>query len=150
MPLKVGDRAPDFTLTDHDQKPVSLSDILARGPFVLFFYPKDHTHGCTRQSCSFRDHYSEFQERGAQIFGISADDAASHTAFRTAQRLPFPLLSDPGGKVAKLFGVKKVLGLLPGRHTFLIDKDGIVRLSFSSSLTFEEHADKALEALAAL
>ncbi len=150
MTLAVGDRAPEFALEDQEGKLVRLSDLCARGPLVLYFYPKDHTLGCTKESCSFRDHYADFRARGAEIYGVSADGRESHELFRNNHRLPFPLLSDPGGKVAASYGVKKLLGLFPGRQTFVIDGSGTVRMKFSSALTFEEHVEKALSALSEL
>lgn len=145
-----GQEAPDFALPDQTGAVHRLSEVLKRGPAVVYFYPKDETRGCTAQACSFRDAYEDFREAGAEVIGISADGPESHRAFREHHRLPFILLSDSGGQVAKAFGVKKTLGLLPGRATFLIDREGIVRLAFSSQMKFNEHCPRALEVLKTL
>ncbi|WP_303672832.1 peroxiredoxin [Vampirovibrio chlorellavorus] len=145
--LQVGQTAPDFELPDAEGQAVRLYDLLAKGWVVLFFYPKDNTPGCTAQACSFRNSYQEFRALGAQIFGISADSKESHQGFSQQQNLPYPLLSDSDGAVAKAFGVKKTLGLLPGRATFVIAPDRTVRLAYASQLNPESHQQKALEVL---
>ncbi len=145
--LQVGDRAPDFSLPDQTGKLVKLSDFLGKQHVVLFFYPKDNTPGCTAQSCSFRDNYSEFKKNGAQVLGISADSSDSHQSFASQYSLPFPLLSDDKGSASKLFGVGKWLGLLPNRVSFVIDQKGIIRHVFSSQLNATRHVDETLESL---
>lgn len=145
--LKEGDIAPDFELNSHQDKPFSLYGILNNNWVVLFFYPKDDTPGCTAQACSFRNTYQEFNALGAEVLGISGDSAQSHQRFAQKQQLPYPLLSDPQGKVAKAFGVKKALGILPGRVTFVIAPDRTIRLAYSSQLQAESHQEKALEIL---
>jgi peroxiredoxin Q/BCP len=145
--LQVGQTAPDFELPDAKGELVRLYDLLSKGWVVLFFYPKDNTPGCTAQACSFRNSYQEFRTLGAQIFGISADSQESHQGFSEQQSLPYPLLSDQDGQVAKAFGVKKTLGLLPGRATFVIAPDRTVRLAYASQLNPESHQQKALEVL---
>jgi len=139
-----GDRAPAFELADQHGATVRLSDLVARGPVVLFFYPKDDTSGCTKEACRFRDDFSKFQEAGAQVAGISSDSTESHQKFATKYSLPFSLLSDPGGKVRKLYGAVGFFGLLPGRVTFVIDRSGVVRHVYSSQSHFERHAAEAL------
>lgn len=140
--LNRGDAMPDTTLIG-DAGPVQLRDRLGK-PLVVYFYPKDETYGCTKEACSFRDQYEDFVAAGADVIGVSADDAASHASFRQHHRLQFTLLSDPGGKVAASWGVKKTLGILPGRVTFVFDKDGVVRHRFDSQLKFNQHVDDAL------
>src|SRR5579859_3891266 len=103
MTLSIGERAPDFTLPSSSGQPVALSSLLAKGPVVLFFYPKDDTPGCTAEACSFRDNYDAFIEAGAQVVGISADSVPSHERFATKYRLPMLLLSDEGEKVRGLY-----------------------------------------------
>src|SRR6516164_685480 len=134
MTIKVGDRAPDFTLPSSGGKKVTLSDLYASKTVVVFFYPKDDTPGCTVEACSFRDSYDAFAEAGAEVVGISSDSVDSHDRFASKHKLPMTLLSDADGKVRAAFGVKATLGLFPGRATFVIDRTGIVRHVFVSQL----------------
>lgn len=128
--LQVGDKIPDFTLQDQDGRAVSTSDLIGE-PFVVYFYPKDDTPGCTKQACAFRDELPRF--KGVRVFGISPDSVRSHKKFAEKYSLPFTLLSDEGHKVAEMFGVwvekslygKKYWG--NQRSTFLFDEHGIVR-----------------------
>ena len=142
--LDVGDRAPDFELPGPGGRPVSLAALRAQGPVVVFFYPKDNTPGCTRQVCAFRDHFADFVAAGAQVVGISRDEVASHAAFAGQHGLTYPLLSDDRGAVAQRFGVSKMLGLMPGRVTFVVDRDGVVRHRCSGQLQIRRHIDAAL------
>jgi thioredoxin-dependent peroxiredoxin len=116
-------------------------------PVVLFFYPKDDTPGCTKQACAFRDDYEEFGKLDAEVIGVSSDSVDSHGRFASKHDLPFTLLSDEGGKVRKLYGVKNSFGLFPGRVTYVIDEGGVVRHIFSSQLGVEKHVEEALQAL---
>ncbi len=149
MAVHVGDKAPEFTLNTQDGTPVSLAALLAKGAVVLYFYPKDETPGCTAEACSFRDSYEVFKEAGAEVVGVSSDSVERHRAFAAHHQLPFTLLSDTGGALQKLYGVKKTLGLLPGRVTYVIDRAGIVRCVFNSQLQATRHVAEALEALKA-
>lgn len=144
---KVGERAPAFTLTSAEGQPVHLADYAGKKNVVLFFYPKDETPGCTAEACSFRDQYDVFAEAGAEVIGISADSPDSHAKFASRHGLPMVLLSDPRGEVASTYGVKKLLGLIPGRETFVIDKEGIVRHRFASQRLATQHVQEALEIL---
>ncbi len=144
---QAGDHAPEFELRDQNGTHVHLSALLAAGPVVIFFYPKDDTSGCTKEACRFRDDFARFREAGAQIVGISSDSEESHRKFAAKYALPYTLLSDPGGRVRKLYGAVALFGLLPGRATFVIDRAGVVRHVFSSQTKFEEHVDEALRAL---
>ena len=151
MTLRTGDAAPDFSLTDQDGAPVTLSALWKRGPVVLFFYPKDGTPGCTAEACAFRDAYDDFQKAGATVVGISSQGTASKKAFATRHSLPFTLVSDDGGKVRQLFGVKpSFLGLLDGRETFVIDSQGVVRHIFNSQINATKHVPEALGVLSRL
>ena len=148
--VRVGDPAPDFTLRDQADKPVQLRNLLGQGTVVLYFYPKDETPGCTLEARAFRDSYDRFTAAGAEVVGISSDSVASHRRFAARHELPFLLLSDRGGSVRELYGVDKTLGFLPGRVTYVIDKTGVVRRTYSSQLRATRHSREALEALAAL
>jgi peroxiredoxin Q/BCP len=148
--LAVGDPAPSFTLNDQRGKPVSLADFAGRKNVVVYFYPKDDTPGCTKESCTFRDQYTAFTDAGAEVLGISSDSEQSHQAFAQKYRLPFPLLADTSGAVRKSFQVPKSLGVLPGRVTFVIDKKGIIRHVFSSQLNPTKHVDEAIQVLKTL
>ena len=130
--LELNQPAPDFTLPTTSGEPFQLSAQRGRN-VVLYFYPKDDTPGCTAEACGFRDQYEEFQDLGAEVVGVSSDSAASHQQFARKHGLPFPLLADAGGAVRKRYEVPRaLLGLLPGRVTFVIDKAGIIRYIFNS------------------
>ena len=148
--VRVGDPAPDFTLLDQSGTPVRLADLLGQRAVVLYFYPKDNTHGCTAEACAFRDDYARFEEAGAQVVGVSSDSVASHRAFAARHRLPFLLLSDKDGAVRKRFGVPATLGILPGRVTYVIDRAGVVRHVFSSQFQATKHVEEALQVIRAL
>jgi peroxiredoxin Q/BCP len=143
--IQAGDTAPDFTLPSQSGEPVRLGDRLGQRIVVLYFYPKDNTPGCTAEACAFRDSYEVFTEAGAEVVGISSDSAARHAAFAGQHQLPFTLLSDQGGKIRKLYGVPAVLGLLPGRVTYVIDRRGTVRHVFGSMTNIGQHVGDALE-----
>ncbi|MGB3237603.1 MAG: peroxiredoxin [Geitlerinemataceae cyanobacterium] len=147
MAVKIGEIAPDFTLTSQKGEPVSLKDFRGNKSIVLYFYPKDDTPGCTKESCGFRDRYVAFTEAGAEVIGISGDSIDSHKKFATKYQLPFTLVSDAGDRVRKLYGVPATFGLLPGRVTYVIDKDGIVRHIFNSQFNFQGHIDESLQIL---
>lgn len=148
--LAVGDPAPEFSLPDDAGGTVSLAELRAEGPVVVYFYPQDDTPGCTVEACGFRDAYQDFADAGARVVGISTDDGGSHRAFRDKFQLPFVLLSDVNGEVARAYGVKKTLGLLPGRVTFVIDRGGVIRSAFSSQLRVKRHVEQALEIVKSL
>lgn len=145
--IQVGDRAPDFSGTTQDGSTIHLSDFLAKRVVVLFFYPRDGTPICTKEACSFRDSYRQFVDAGAEVVGISSDSAETHRDFAHQHDLPFHLISDAEGSLRKAFGVPRTLGLLPGRVTYVIDKEGIVRLIFSAQFASEEHVRQALMAV---
>lgn len=145
--LTNGTPAPDFELPDQHGRLVRLSQFRGVSPVVVYFYPKDDTVGCTVEACKFRDEFPKFEANGAQIIGISDDSAESHGKFIAKYKLPFTLLSDKGGKVRKLYGVNKSWGLFPGRVTFVIDREGIIRHSFSSQSSPGRHVTEALAAL---
>lgn len=146
----VGLRVPDFTLPDGSGATVSLSALRREGPVVVFFYPKDDTFGCTKEVCAFRDHYEDFVAAGCKVVGISSDSVDSHAAFGSRHALTYPLLSDSDGAVRAAFGVKKTLGIMPGRETFVVDSDGVVRHKFSGQINIQAHVKQALQVVRAL
>ncbi|HKT22211.1 MAG TPA: peroxiredoxin [Nitrososphaerales archaeon] len=146
-PPRVGARAPDFTLEGPDGRTVSLHDYAGSKNVVIYFYPKDFTAGCTAETKAFGENYDAILDLGAEILGISSDSAESHGSFAQECGAKFPLLADVGGKVRELYGAKGSLGLVPGRITFVIDKQGVVRHVFSSQLRPRQHITEAVEAL---
>lgn len=141
-----GTKVPDFELKDQDGHNFKLSDALAKGPVVVYFYPKDDTPGCTKEACSFRDSFEQFRDEGVQVVGISGDDVASHKKFAEKYKLPFTLLSDEDNKVRKLFGVPKTM-MMPGRVTYVLDKNGVVVHQFNSMTRAEQHVEEAMAAI---
>ena len=126
---------------------MSLGDFIGNKPVVLFFYPKDDTPGCTKEACAFRERYEDIRELNAEVIGISSDSVESHRSFAAKHELPFTLLSDEGAKVRKLYGASSTFGLIPGRVTYVLDEEGVIRHIFSSQLGVVEHVEEALEAL---
>lgn len=147
--LEPGTKAPDFMLPDQSGARIRLSAYHGK-PVVLFFYPKDGTPGCTKEACAFRDDYAAFRDLGAAVLGISRDSPDSHAAFRNEHGLPYPLLTDEGGRVAAGFGVPRFLGLVPGRATFVLDENGVVRMAYSNMVNARIHSVRALETVRAL
>lgn len=146
MALQVGDRIPFFTGKDSQGSNFEVRDYIGK-PLVIYFYPKDNTRICTEQACAFRDQYEDFKELGAEVIGISSDSSKSHEAFAGRHQLPFILISDSDKEIRKAFGVQNDLfGLIPGRTTYVTDKEGIIRLVFDST-SGKIHIEKALEML---
>jgi peroxiredoxin Q/BCP len=143
--IQVGDKAPDFTLPSQSGDEVRLFDRLGERVVVLYFYPKDNTSGCTAEACAFRDSYETFTDAGAEVIGVSSDSADKHAAFAGQHNLPFTLVADQGGRVRKSYGVPSVLGVFPGRVTYVIDRTGTVRHVFSSMTNIGQHVNDALE-----
>ncbi|MDA8365417.1 MAG: thioredoxin-dependent thiol peroxidase [Actinomycetota bacterium] len=149
--LTAGDKAPPFTLPDHDGTPVSLADFAGR-PVVVYFYPKDDTPGCTKEACQFNENLSAFSRSGAAVVGISADSAARHQAFREKYGLTFPLLTDADHAVGEAYGAwgektmygKKTVGVI--RSTFLVDGDGVISRAWYH-VKADGHAAKVLAEL---
>ena len=148
--LKVGDRAPDFELASASGKNVSLKEFTGKKNVVVFFYPKDNTSVCTAEACAFRDAYEDFLKEDAEVIGISSDSSESHQGFADKHKLPFVLLSDPGEKTRRAYKVPKSLGMIPGRVTFVIDKQGVVRHVFNSQMDSKKHVTEAMRILATL
>jgi peroxiredoxin Q/BCP len=146
--MEIGDRAPEFELPDETGALRSLQGLLAEGPLVLYFYPAAMTPGCTAESCHFRDLQAEFAAVGAQRVGISTDAVERQKQFSDKYSFDFPLLSDPDGEVARRYGVRRNLGLMPTKRvTFVIGTDGVVLDVIKSEIRFSKHADQALATL---
>ncbi|CAL1368975.1 unnamed protein product [Linum trigynum] len=145
-----GQVPPNFTLKDQDGKAVSLAKYKGK-PVVVYFYPADESPSCTKQACAFRDSYEKFKKAGAEVIGISGDDSSSHKSFAKKYRLPFTLLSDEGNKVRKEWGIPSDLfGALPGRQTYVLDKQGVVQLIYNNQFQPEKHIDETLKLLQSL
>lgn len=144
-PVAVGDQAPPFTAPTKDGRTVTLADLVAQGPVVLFFYPSDFTPTCTREACAFRDAYEVFRDAGAEVVGVSGDDPARHQEFANRHALPYVLISDTGDKLRTLYGVPAALLLFPGRTTYVIDRSGVVRLVFTANMDAQGHVAEALK-----
>lgn len=134
--VRVGGHAPDFSLPSHSGGNVSLSSYRGENPVVLAFYPGDETPVCTAQLCDYRDRWEEFSRRGAVVLGISAQSVESHARFAGHHRFPFPLLADPGCRVARAYGVKMPFLKMMKRAVFIIDRVGIVRYRKIEPLPF--------------
>ncbi len=146
--LDVGSSVPKFELKDQNGKLFNLETVLGKKNLVIYFYPKDDSPGCTKEACSFRDQFEVFADADALIIGISAQSVESHLEFAKKHRLNFTLLSDPGNKVRKLFGVPaNFFGLIPGRVTYVINKERKVVYLFNSQTQAEKHVDEALRIL---
>ena len=147
MGLKVGDVIPNFKAKDANGNDFDSQNIVGKKPLVIYFYPKDNTPGCTAEACSFRDQYEDFKDLGAEVIGISSDSVSSHQQFSEQYKLPFILLSDYDKKIKTLFGVPSGLfGLLPGRVTYVTDKNGVIQMIFDSVLA-TKHIPKALQSI---
>ncbi|WP_100448292.1 peroxiredoxin [Glycomyces xiaoerkulensis] len=146
--METGETVPDFTLPDETGERRTLSELLAGGPVVLFFFPKAMSKGCTAEACHFRDLAADLSEVGASPVGISFDAVDKQSEFVSAHSLGYPLLADPDGEAAKLFGVKRGFGIkIAKRQTFVIDTDRTVIGRVRSETDMNLHADRALELL---
>jgi peroxiredoxin Q/BCP len=149
--LKVGDKAPDFTVLNDSGEKVKLSDLKGK-KVVLYFYPKDDTPGCTKEACSFRDGIAEIKKKGAVVLGVSVDSVESHKKFKNKFGLNFPLLADTDKKLVEAYGTwkeksmygKKYMGI--ERTTFIIDEQGRISHVFPK-VKVDEHYDEVLRAL---
>ncbi len=145
MAIAVGDKAPNFTLPSQSGTNITLSQFLGKSPVVVYFYPKDDTPGCTMEACQFRDEYQAFQDAGAAVIGISSDSVSSHQQFADKHNLPFVLLSDVKNEARNAFGVPNTLWVMPGRVTYVIDKEGVVQTIFNNMLDAKAHVAEALK-----
>jgi thioredoxin-dependent peroxiredoxin len=142
------DKIPTFSLPDQNGVIFNATELIGKKKMVIFFYPKDDSPGCTKEACYFRDLYEVFSEADAVIIGISGQSVESHKKFAEKHRLSYTLLSDKGNRIRKLFGVPtNFFGLLPGRVTYIIDREGKVAHTFNSQTQTERHVDEALKIL---
>jgi len=149
--IKIGSTIPQFSLPDQNGTVFNINSVLGKKNLVIYFYPKDDSPGCTAQACSFRDQFEVFREADAVVIGISGQSVQSHKKFADKYRLNYTLLSDEGNQVRKLFGVPtNMLGLLPGRVTYIADKTGKVVYIFNSQSQATKHVDEALKILRSL
>jgi peroxiredoxin Q/BCP len=142
--IDVGDKMPQFSLTDQNGKVFNSKDYVGKSVLVIYFYPKDESIVCTKEACSFRDNFNDFTNAGAKVIGINSGTVESHKEFSDHHKLPFILLSDPDNKVYKQFGVKKFM-FMNGRKTFVVAKNGVVTFSYEAMMQGKEHADDALK-----
>lgn len=148
MKIKTGSKIPSFILPDQNGKEVNIDELIGKSNLVIYFYPKDDTPGCTAEACSFRDQFADFEDIGAKVIGISSDTVKKHREFAQKHNLPFTLLSDVNKRVRKAFGVPSdMLGLLPGRVTYVVDKKGVVRHVFNSQFNATKHVGEAAKIL---
>lgn len=146
--IKVGSKIPTFKLSDQNGILFDMDSVIGKKNLVIFFYPKDDTPGCTAQACSFRDQLEVFNDADALIIGISGQSVESHKKFAEKYRLSYTLLSDEGNKIRTQFGVPtNMMGLIPGRVTYIADKTGTVIYVFNSQTKVTAHVDEALKAL---
>jgi thioredoxin-dependent peroxiredoxin len=139
--LPTGTTAPDFTLPNDRGEETFLSDLLAAGPLILYFYPADFTPGCTKEACAIRDLHDDVVSAGLQVVGISPQDPESHARFREQHNLPFILLSDPDKKVIRLYGVEGPFGIGVRRATYLIDGSGRIQAGLLADLRIGRHKE---------
>ncbi len=142
----LGTEFPEFSLLDDEGTVVDRDSILGSWT-VMFFYPKDNSPGCTMESCAFRDSHGRFEQTGVTVYGVSSDSIESHRAFRAKHGLQYNLLSDRGGALVKALGLKKSMGFLRARVTFVIDGEGIVRRTYTSQINMKGHVTEALKAI---
>ena len=142
--LKVGDQIPSFSLSDENGKIFNSKDYVGKKILVIYFYPKDESPVCTKESCAFRDSYTDFEKTGAIVVGINDGSVESHKSFQENHQLPFFLLSDPNKQVVNLFGVKGKFGMI-GRETFVVDLSGKIVYTFDSFMKGTAHAENALD-----
>ena len=139
--MKTGDRAPEFSLPNENDREVSLTDLLNNGPLILYFYPADFTPGCTKEACSIRDLHDELVKVRLQVVGVSPQSPESHQKFKEKHNLPFTLLSDMDKAVIGMYGVDGPLGFGVRRATFLINPDRIVNASVLADFRIDRHAE---------
>ncbi len=145
MALNIGDTAPDFEASTDSGASIKLSELLKEKEVVLYFYPKDETPGCTAEACSFRDHWDDIKELGAEVIGVSSDSTDSHKKFKDHHKLQFTLVSDPEKEIRRKYDVKG--SILPPRTTFVISRSGKIAHVYNSQMNAKHHVDEAISAL---
>jgi len=149
--IKVGDKAPDFTLKDSENNDFTLSSLFGKQSIILYFYPSSFTSGCTAESCAFRDNWDNIKKisnDSTTIVGVSVDPVEIQSRFKKEYDLPFPILSDPQEEASKKYGVgRALLGLSRGRKTFVIDKEGVIRHVYEGALLATKHVNEAINAI---
>jgi len=148
--IGIGSRLPSFSLQDQNGQVFDINSVIGKMNLVIYFYPKDDSPVCTKEACSFRDQYDVFQNNNAKIIGISGQSVESHLAFAEKNHLNFTLLSDEGNKIRKLFGVPSGILGIPGRVTYIVNKNGKVVYVFNSQMNGEKHVQEALRILGEL
>ena len=146
--LKAGSKAPEFVLQDENGEDVSLTDLLAGGPLILYFYPADFTPGCTKEACSIRDIHQKITAVGLRVAGVSPQDPASHARFRDKHNLPFTLLCDPEKVAARMYGVDGPFGVAVRRATFLINQDRTIHDAVMADIRIGRHTEFIEKAVA--
>jgi peroxiredoxin Q/BCP len=148
MSISIGDTCPSFSLQNQHGKTINIQDYIGSKNLVIYFYPKDNTPGCTKEACSFRDAMQDLNNLDCEVFGVSADSVTSHKKFADQFRLTFNLLSDEGNTVRKSFKVPaNLFGLIPGRVTYVINKDGKVVHIINSQTNPDKHIKETIEML---
>ncbi len=151
MSIQIGDHCPQFSLSNQHNELIAINQFIGKKNLVIYFYPKDDTPGCTKEACSFRDQFEVFKSFDCEVVGISSDTIEKHNEFAKKYNLSFTLLSDTTKSVRKAFGVPaNLFGLLPGRVTYIVDKQGIVRGLYNSQTDPLGHISKAIETLKSL
>jgi len=149
--IEVGSKVPSFSLKDQFGKTFDLDAVVGKKNLVIYFYPKDDTPGCTKEACAFRDQFEVFADKNTMIIGISGQSVESHLEFANKYKLNFTLLSDEGNNVRKLFGVpSSAMGVIPGRVTYVVNKEGKVVFMFDSLTKAEQHVEEALRIIKTL
>jgi peroxiredoxin Q/BCP len=147
MALKIGKKAPDFTLPSTSGKNFSLSKDCKGKACIIYFYPKDFTKVCTAEACDFRDQFAAFRDLDIPVFGISRDDMPTHLRFKKEYKLPFELLSDEKGNVCSAYDALIPLIRVPKRITYFIDQDRIIQGAFSDMFESKKHVDEMIKLL---
>ena len=146
--IEIGSAIPTFKLNDQNGNEFDVSKLIGKKNLVIYFYPKDDSPGCTAEACSFRDQFEDFKDAEAEIIGISGQSIESHKEFEQKHRLNYVLLSDKGNAIRKLFGVpSNFFGLIPGRVTYIVNKEGKVIYLFNSQIRATKHVKEALRIL---
>ncbi|WP_339717578.1 peroxiredoxin [Cyclobacterium amurskyense] len=145
MGLRIGQKAPDFTLPSTSGSDFKLSKDFFGKACIIYFYPKDFTGGCTAQACEFRDQFDEFRDLDLPVIGISRDDMETHLRFKKANKLPFELLSDTSGEVCKKYDALVPIIGIPKRITYLLDKGHVIKDEFQDMFNAKAHIKKMLE-----